>query len=156
MASRADGRLRGPLLLVIATFLMIAVTLPVPARGGSGRFVRADLRQAGTRVKILAGDISPYGSAKFNGTKLAIKCLKASGQVGLSYLLIPVSHEGVVVLKGQLPSGRMLWITILKDMFGEPRMSIRTSPGEDWGWCGTGGDSFYGAQRAWGKVIITP
>lgn len=153
---RAVGRLRGTFLLLIATVLMIAVALPMPARGGNGRIVRADLRQNGSRVEILAADISPYGSATFNGRKLAIKCLKASGQVGLSYLLIPVSHEGVVVLKGQLPSGRMLWITILSYMFGKPRMSIRSSPGEDWGWCGTGGASFYDARRAWGDVIITP
>jgi hypothetical protein len=142
----------------LIAFGLALASAAVPFRGEAKvtRYaVLADLQQAGSHVLIRSGDAAPYGKASLDGRRLEIKCLAVSGQLGVTYLLTPYLEEGVVVLRGSLKSGQLLWITILKHPLRKPQMSIRTTPGENWGWCGTGGASFYEATRASGYVIIT-
>ena len=143
----------------VLVLTLTAVTLAAPLRGVAKQpsvGVIADVQRDGQRVRIASPDGSPYGRASLNGRPLEIRCLEAMGSVGITYLLTPILRETVVVLKARERSGRLLWITILKKAFGKPRMSIRTSPGENWGWCGTGGSSFYEARKGSGYVIVAP
>ena len=142
--------------LIAAALTLAFIAAPLGARAQfpeSGAV--ANLRQPGTHVQIITSDAPPYGRANLNGKRIAIDCVAIQGQFYLTTLLIPWPTEGVVVVRGRQP-GQTLWITILKHPLGKTRMSVRTTPGENWGWCGTGGVSFTEASPATGYIIITP
>jgi hypothetical protein len=154
-----SGKRRNVSVGVIVASAVLAIAV-APWNAGASRVripdgvyvVHADLRQGATHVKIDAQETFPYGVAHINGKPLKITCLYASGQVGITYLLIPYIEGGWVVLKGKLPNGAVRFITITDPILGTPKMSVRNT----WGNSGPCGASFQGLSPAEGLVVITP